>query len=128
MFALGIFVGGLVTLGFSNAASSTDNFLKVLSAVLTGTFGGAVVAFMDKFNPPGAAAGGGNPPKVDGRSFFMYPLGLVVALLWLYFSDVWNWGKKQGAGLEWIGSGAIVAITIFAILLAVWPGLRDMLN
>jgi hypothetical protein len=122
MFALGIFVGGLVTLGFANAASSTENFLKVLSAVLTGTFGGAVVAFMDKLNPQPSGA------KIDGKSFFMYPVGLVVSLLWLYFSDVWEWGKKQGAGLEWIGSGTIVAITVFAIAIALLPPLREKLK
>jgi hypothetical protein len=113
MFALGIFVGGLVTLGFRNASTSVGDFLKVLSAVLTGTFGGAVIGFIDKYAAPGSA-------KIDPMSLFMYPVGLLVALLWLYAADI----LQQPTWIKRCGIGALFTITIVAALLALWPAFR----
>ena len=121
MFALGIFVGGVVTLGFKGAAASTDNFLKIMGAVLTATFSGAAVTFMDKIKIPEGV------DKTDPRSFFMYPIGLVVALLWLYFKDVWAWGEGHEI-LKWVGPGGIVAITLLAMFLALSERFRDWLE
>ena len=62
--------------GIQGAAASTDNLLKIVGAVLTAAFGGAVVTFMDTFRAPA------NGQEIDPKSFFMYPVALVVALLW----------------------------------------------
>ena len=114
MLALGIFVGVVVTLGLKQAVNSPDSFIKIMGAVLTATFSGAVVAFMDKYKGP-----------VEPKSFFMYPIGLLVALLWLYFEDVWkqsNWFLSVG------GVICIVLITLIAAAVALVPPLRKLLD
>jgi hypothetical protein len=118
MFALGIFVGGVVTLGLKQAPSSVDNFIKIMGAVLTATFSGSAVAFMDKYKVPAT------DPK-DFLSFFMYPVGLLVALLWLYFEDVW---KQTNPLLSWGGVISIVVITLIATGIALVPKLRKLLD
>lgn len=118
MFALGIFVGGVVTLGLKQAPSSVNNFIKIMGAVLTATFSGTIVAFMDKYK---VAA---NDAK-SFESFFMYPIGLLVALLWLYFEDVW---QQTNPLLSWGGVVSIVLITLLATGIALVPQLRKKLD
>jgi hypothetical protein len=122
MLAMGIFVGGVVTLGLRKAATTIGDFLKMMTGVLTAAFGGVVVTFMDRFRPGGPSTG-----AIDSRSFFMYPVGLLIALLWLYFEDVWTWGQPH-PGLRWIGPAFIVLITILAAALALLPGFRAALG
>jgi hypothetical protein len=110
MFALGIFVGGLVTLAFKYAPASVDAFLKMIGAVLTATLVGVGVALMDRYR------GTARP-----ESFFMYPLGLLVAFSWLYFQDVWN---QSNPLLSWGGAISIVLVTL-AALLALVPAVHD---
>jgi hypothetical protein len=55
------------------------------------------------------------------ESFFMYPLGLLVAFFWLYFQDVWNQSNRL---LSWGGAICIVMVTL-AALLALVPAFRD---
>jgi hypothetical protein len=118
MFALGIFVGGVVTLGLKQAPGSVDNFIKIMGAVLTATFSGTIVAFMDKYKVST------DDPK-NFQSFFMYPIGLLVALLWLYFEDVWH---QTNPLLSWGGAISIVLISILAAAIALSPRFRKLLD
>jgi hypothetical protein len=113
MFALGVFVGGIVTLGLK-FTSSYDAFIKVMGAVLAATLSGVAVGFMDKYK------GSAQP-----ESFFMYPIGLLIALLWLYFPDVEN---QTNPLVKWGGMVSIVIVTIIASFLALGPACREWLR
>jgi hypothetical protein len=118
MLALGIFVGGIVTLGLKLAGNSTADFIKIMGAVLTATFSGVVIEYMSKFSAIASDSKG-------AQSFFMYPIGLLVALLWLYFDAVW---KQENSFVRYGGVFAIVLITIVAALLALVPRVRTFVG
>lgn len=69
LFCLGAFVGSFAAAAFRSFSADGD-WLKVLASVLPAIFAATVLLVVDKFN---------NSP-----AFGCYPLGLLVALLWLY--------------------------------------------
>jgi hypothetical protein len=90
MYSLGIFGGGVATVGLKQAASSTTNYVTVTGALVAIAFGGAVLAFADKLKDLMGS---------HTDAFFMYPIGLLVALLWLYFPEIW--AQKNGF-IRWV--------------------------
>jgi hypothetical protein len=98
VLCMGGFVGFLLSLAIN--FSSTVN-LKVLSALMGAALGGAPILFMQGL----------------GFEKWMYPIGLVMGLLWLRIVRA-RWEKRLPI-FAWIDTVLILLITLIVIVLVV---------
>ncbi len=112
MFALGWFVGSVVTLGFTQAQ---NDFLKAGTTILGAALSGVAIAFLDKINAVGNAR----------DSIFLYPVGLLIAVPWFYMPQILARPEKL---IKWGGTVGTVVCTIAAVLLALFPDVRRLVQ
>lgn len=103
MFALGSFIGAILTFGLS-LMKTTSNWTVGVATILSSAFGGSVVIFIGKYFPD------------PSSSISAYCVGLLIALMWAYTSvALKNVGSPQ-LGLRVLGWLHIVASTVCTIL------------
>jgi hypothetical protein len=115
MLSLGGFVGALLTLGV-NHIDGYSTFAKLVATVLGGSFSGVVMQFVDKH------LGG----KKMGSARFIYPVGLLLALFWLYVPALVDLATSETT--KWIGRSGIVGVvlaTLVALLLVLPPAFKE---
>jgi hypothetical protein len=115
MFCLGTFVAGIMNYGLSSINNS-DTFLKVSASILGGTFGGVVFIFLQWIL-------GQKNNVILFRSAFMYPVGLILSLLWLQMNStienliISTERKKQIIGWShFIGLSILTFFIVFQLL------------
>lgn len=116
MLAAGAFVGGLLTLGL-DLIQGWATYQKVITFVLSAAFSGVV------FNFIGYAGG----QKV-GNGLFMYPVGLLLALMWFQVPAATANIRGTEGVLHLLGWGhliALVVITLIAAALVLPPAFRE---
>ena len=116
LLALGLFVGSIITLGLQHAAESVGAYKTVVGVIIATAFGGLVLAFLNKAQ---------SMKNVDAQSFFMYPIGLLLGLMWIYFPAI---KSQPSPTLRWGGIVLLVLITALGALLALIPPFRRLLG
>jgi hypothetical protein len=123
---LGLFVGCVAVLGFQQAQT---NFTKGATAILAAALGGVAIGFVDKLIPVASSR----------DSIFMYPVGLFVAIPWIYMRtivELWNEQKDTNGNvvqrrhpvmtiLALIG---MLVVNVLAMLLAFSPRFRKFIE
>ncbi|WP_421765122.1 hypothetical protein [Ekhidna sp.] len=69
MLSLGTFIGGLTNYGL-NTISKGNDFVTVITSSIGLAFGGALFIFIQAFK------------LGEGKAIYMYPIGLVLSLIW----------------------------------------------
>ncbi|MFP2995115.1 hypothetical protein ABN763_04360 [Spongiivirga sp. MCCC 1A20706] len=72
MLCMGAFVGGVLNYGLSKIKDD-NSFSKIVTTIFGAAFSGVVFVFLEKL---------ADNPSVDSRQIYMYPIGLILALLW----------------------------------------------
>jgi hypothetical protein len=75
MFCLGAYMGGIANYGLLKIREG-DDFRKTLVVIVASLFAGSVFVFIEKLIPPEEKSG-------IRIAIFMYPVGLLNAILWL---------------------------------------------
>lgn len=119
MFCLGAFVAGVMNYGLSNI-KDTDTFSKVSASIFGAAFSGIIFIFLEfllKKQESGDVA--------SFKSVFMYPVGLLLSLLWLQMNETIDKRilangepSKQIVGwLHFIGLSALTVLIGWRLLL-----------
>jgi hypothetical protein len=58
-------------------------------------------------------------------AFFMYPIGLLASLLWLYFDQIW---AQSSPFIKYGGFATLVTVTILGLCLSLFEGLRKKVS
>lgn len=114
MLCLGSFVAGVMNYGLSNI-KDTDTFSKVSASIFGAAFSGVIFIFLEFLLKPQV---NGDAPSF--KSVFMYPVGLVLSLLWLQINDTIE-NKIMAKGhlaKQIIGWLHFIGLTIVTILIA----------
>lgn len=118
LFALGLFVGAVVSLAVKNTKDWTK--LKSLFISFFGaSFTGLVFVFVDYVGGRGL-----------GSALFFYPVGLVVAHLWTFCDRAVEMLKDPNVGLKILGALHVAGVTISTVFVAALlfsPSLRSLL-
>jgi len=78
MFSMGAFVGGILNYGLREIEDDSS-FSKVVTTIFGAAFSGVVFVFLEFLINANATKSGGNG---SSEHIYMYPLGLIIALLW----------------------------------------------
>ncbi|MEO0344982.1 MAG: hypothetical protein AAF229_01885 [Pseudomonadota bacterium] len=117
MFTLGGFVGGLLTLGIDKQKTLTE-YTKLITTVLGAAFSGVVMGFI------------GYLGKLQiGDAIFMYPVGLLLALLWFYSGVAMDNIRSDKDYLKRLGyahMAALATITLLVMVLLSKPVISDV--
>ena len=118
---LGAFVGGFLVLGLSYMTGLVQ-FQQLLATILSAAFGGAVFGFIQYL--------GGSQV---GESVYMYPVGLLLSLLWYYARYAGEILINPHADrASKIYASAHVAVLLFlsglALALVLFPAVRSVLR
>ena len=119
MLCLGAFVAGVMNYGLSNI-KDTDTFSEVSASIFGAAFSGVIFIFLEFLLKPHATG-----DKVSFKSVFMYPVGLILSLLWLQMNEtidnrIMATGKpaKQIVGwLHFLGLSSITVLIAWRLLL-----------
>ncbi|MEL6951249.1 MAG: hypothetical protein AAGM16_14165 [Pseudomonadota bacterium] len=117
MFTLGAFVGGLLTLGIDKQKTLSE-YTKLITTVLGAAFSGVVMGFIGYLGNLGI-----------GDAIFMYPVGLLMALLWFYSGVAMNNIRSDKNNLRALGyahMAALVMISLLVMVLLSKPVVTDM--
>jgi hypothetical protein len=119
MLCLGGFIGGFLVLGLDYMEGIT-NWQKVTSSIVATAFSGTLFVFLQ-------FVAGKNP----GEQVYMYPVGLLLAMLWYY-------GRNAGANMvgptkstRLIGWGhmlLLLSLSGIALGLVLFPAFRSVLG
>jgi hypothetical protein len=93
----------------ANTSTSNYVYVTVTGALVAIAFGGGVLAFANQLK-------GLMGSNTD--AFFMYPIGLLVALLWLYCPQIFD---HSNPFIKWGGVISLVLITIVGFVLSISP-------
>jgi hypothetical protein len=119
MLCLGGFVGGLLVVGL-DFLTGLENWQKVVATIIAAAFGGAVFGFIQYL--------GGTKP---GDALFMYPVGLLLALLWYYGRYAITNIQSKNAASMFLGWGhllVLLALSGLALALVLFPAFRSVLG
>ena len=114
MFALGGFVGALVTFGL-RFITGFPTFAKALTMILGAALSGTVLLFIERLD--------------SGRALGAYCVGLLIALMWAYARLAITHIKSTDRGLKVLGWAHIVGVvlaTLVALALVLPPAFREM--
>jgi hypothetical protein len=115
MLALGGFVGALLTLGIAHI-DNYSSFKKVVMTILGAAFSGVVMKFAEKLG--GSSSGG---------AFFMYPVGLLLSLFWLYAAVLVKLAIAPKTRLFGVsGIVGLVLSTVAAVAFTFPPALKEV--
>lgn len=118
MFSMGAFVGGILNYGLAHIADN-KTFLKISTAILGAAFSGVVFVFLQFLLPEHA-----NLEKY----VFMYPVGLLLALLWLQVPESINnriaAGRTSLRVVGWIHFISVTLITILILSLLIFSDIH----
>jgi len=113
MLAMGVFVGLLVTQGM-DYAKDIETYKKILTVVLSSSFGGVVVAYIGK--------------QLDKKEAIpMYPVGLLLGYVWLQIPKLAALiigGSTLSFWLGVLGMVGSLILTIVAVAVIVIERLR----
>ena len=104
LLSLGAFVGGLLITGIDQIRSLPD-FRKVVTTILGAACSGGVLVFLES--------------KETGEALYMYPVGLLLALLWFYGSIAMANIRAPDAPSKLLGWTHIIALASLNILVLV---------
>ena len=112
MFSLGAFVGGIINYGL-NSIESTKSYAKVVTTSFGAAFGGSLILFLEKFD------------RSDDDSIYMYPIGLILSLLWGQIVETINTrigaDEKGKQIIGWIHLTAVSGLTIYLTVKLLFP-------
>jgi hypothetical protein len=115
MFALGSFIGAILTFGLS-LMKTYSNWAVGGATIISSALGGSVVIFIGKYFPDPSA------------SISAYCVGLLIALMWAYTSIALQNIASEKLGLRilgWIHIGASVVCTLLGGLIFAIPRVVD---
>ena len=72
MLCMGAFVGGVLNYGLSKIKDD-NSFAKIITTIFGAAFSGVVFVFLEKLV---------NKTSTNSLQIYMYPIGLILALLW----------------------------------------------
>ena len=113
MLCLGAFVAGIMNYGLSHI-KDTDTFSKVSASIFGATFSGVVFVFIEFFLKQHD-----DKTSVAYKSVFMYPVGLLLSLLWLQINDTIKRITDELRPLKIIGWLHFSGLSIVTILI-IW--------
>jgi len=120
MFCLGAFVAGIMNYGLSKINDS-DTFIKVCGSIVGAVFGGVIFIFIQYIDhQPGNKTG-----KALGDAIYMYPVGLLMSLLWLQvLNSIRNWipAQKGQTLIAWMHFIFVAALTIGIVVVLLFCG------
>ena len=111
MLCLGAFVAGIMNYGLSHI-KDTDTFTKVSASIFGAAFSGVVFVFIEFLLKQHD-----DKTSVAYKSVFMYPVGLILSLLWLQINETIKRITDQQKPLKIIGWLHFAGLSIVTILL-----------
>lgn len=120
MFCLGAFVAGIMNYGLSKIRDS-DTFIKVCGAIVGAVFGGVIFIFIQYLDRQPDV----KPSATIGNAVYMYPIGLLMSLLWFQvLNSIRNWiphdtGKTV---IAWLHFSFVSLLTIWLVILLFFCG------
>jgi hypothetical protein len=112
MFCLGAYLGGIANYGLLKIREG-DDFRKTLVVIVASLFAGSIFVFIEKLDLFREKSGIHN-------AVFMYPVGLLNAILWLQVihtvNQYLNADKKSLKFLAYLHIAAITGFTLWSIM------------
>ena len=118
MLCLGGFVGGFLVLGLDDS-KGMENWQKVVSTSFA-AFSGVLFAFIQMIGRDNI-----------GEALFMYPVGLLLAMLSYYGGDAGKNMASPDPATKLLGWGhmlLLLALSGVAVALSLFPAFRSVLN
>jgi asparagine N-glycosylation enzyme membrane subunit Stt3 len=114
LFCLGCFLGSIAVVGL-RFMNTQGTWVQGLATTITATLSGTAVLFIKEFH---AAIGA-------------YPIGLLIALLWVYVPDAItkiSSSKKTDKAIGWLHLVGVVVVNFVAAAIVVPPAWSEVLK
>lgn len=119
MLCMGAFVGGVLNYGLSKIKDD-NSFSKIVTTIFGAAFSGVVFVFLQKLV---------NSANTDSRQIYMYPIGLILALLWAQIPNtIEKRIKAENVYVKVIGIIHFLAVSVMTVFLVFKIFAGDKIN